>query len=187
MSAHFQKPVNRAGESGDTGRDQAYSLRVAVVPGDPDAIRELAALTGFFRPDEIEIAAELAAERLSRGPASGYEFLFAESAGQLIGFACFGPIACTVGSYDLYWIAVDPHWQRKGIGRRLIAEVESLVVRAGGRRIYVDTSGQPKYEPTRAFYERCGYTLPARLADFYAPGDDKVIYAKALAGLSDSG
>ncbi|MGH7286410.1 MAG: hypothetical protein ACREI8_00100, partial [Myxococcota bacterium] len=47
--------------------------------------------------------------------------------------------------------------------------------------VYVETSGRRDYEPTRAFYERAGYVAEARLADFYAPGDDKIVYVKALA------
>ena len=35
----------------------------------------------------------------------------------VVGYACYGPIACTVASYDLYWIAVDPQFQRHGIGQ----------------------------------------------------------------------
>jgi ribosomal protein S18 acetylase RimI-like enzyme len=46
--------------------------------------------------------------------------------------------------------------------------------------MYAETSGRPQYEPTRAFYERMGYQVAARLKDFYAPGDDKVIFARRL-------
>ena len=112
--------------------------------------------------------------------ASGYHFVFAESYDAVAGYACYGPIACTVGSFDLYWIAVDPRFQRHGIGRQLMAAVESRVADAGGQRIYIDTSGKPQYAPTRAFYERSGFHCDARLADFYAPGDDKLIYVKAV-------
>jgi ribosomal protein S18 acetylase RimI-like enzyme len=158
----------------------ACQLRDAVLAADRDAVEALVRRTGFFRPDEIEIAVELVEERLSRGPSSGYEFLFAELNGELVGYACYGPIACTIGSYDLFWIAVDPRLQRHGIGRKLVAGVESRVAAAGGRRIYIDTSGQAKYAPTRAFYERSGYEPAARLANFYAPGDDRVIYVRSV-------
>ena len=50
----------------------------------------------------------------------------------------------------------------------------------GARRVYVDTSSRSQYEPTRAFYLACGYAREAFLADFYAPGDGKVIFVKAL-------
>ena len=46
--------------------------------------------------------------------------------------------------------------------------------------MYLDTSGRAQYAPTRAFYERKGYRVAARLEDFFAPGDDKVIYVRTL-------
>jgi len=46
--------------------------------------------------------------------------------------------------------------------------------------IVVETSSRAAYAPTRAFYERRGYTQAARLPGYYAPGDDLVIYLKDL-------
>jgi len=47
-------------------------------------------------------------------------------------------------------------------------------------QVYADTSSRPQYEPTRAFYLSCGYVQEAFLADFYSPGDGKVIFVKPL-------
>jgi GNAT superfamily N-acetyltransferase len=157
------------------------TFRDVVSSRDRDVVRSIIERTGFFRPDEIAVAVELVDERLSRGEASGYRFVFAETeTGGVAGYACYGPIACTISSYDLYWIAVEPQFQTRGVGRRLMATVESRVAEAGGQRIYIDTSSKPQYEPTRAFYEKCGFRCDARLADFYAPGDDRVIYMKVV-------
>ena len=156
------------------------ALRDVVLPRDCEGVRAIVENTGFFRPDEVAIAVELVEERLARGAASGYHFIFAELGDELAGYACYGPIACTVGSYDLYWIAVAPSWQRHGIGRILVEAVESRVAAHGGTRIYIDTSSQAKYAPTRAFYERNGFHCVARLPDFYSPGDDRVIYVEVL-------
>jgi GNAT superfamily N-acetyltransferase len=155
-------------------------LREDVLSSDRESVRNIVASTGFFRPDEIEVAVELVDERLAKGIDSGYLFVFAEIASQIAGYACYGPIACTAASYDLYWIAVAPRWQRGGLGQKLMAEVEQLVVAAGGERIYIDTSGKPQYVPTCRFYERCGYQIAAQLPDFYALGDDRLIYVKAI-------
>ena len=151
-----------------------------VRPDDRQAVRALVESTEFFRADEIDIAVELVDERLARGSASGYEFIFAELDTALAGYACYGPIPCTTASFDLYWIAVDPRHQRHGVGRALMAAVESRVAALGGQRIYIDTSGKEQYAPTRAFYERNGFSCEARLQDFYAPGDDRVIYVKIV-------
>jgi GNAT superfamily N-acetyltransferase len=147
---------------------------------DVQAVRSIVASSGFFAPHEIDIAVELVEERLARGVASGYHFVFADMDGCPIGYACYGPIGCTVGSFDLYWIAVQAASRGHGLGRRLLREVERRVTLAGGRRLYIETSSRTQYEPTRRFYERCGYKAEARLDDFYSPGDAKVIYVKPV-------
>jgi ribosomal protein S18 acetylase RimI-like enzyme len=163
-----------------------YRLRDDVSPSDVQAVRRIVERTGYFRDDEVQIAVELVEERLARGPNSGYHFIFADCGDEIAGYACYGPIACTIGSYDLFWIAVEPQFQGQGIGQTLMLAVESRIVAAGGRGIYIDTSGREQYAPTRAFYERCGYQREARLKDFYSPGDDRVIYVKTLSGPTES-
>jgi ribosomal protein S18 acetylase RimI-like enzyme len=154
--------------------------RGTVRPGDVEAVGALARATGFFSEEEAAIAEELVAERLAKGEASGYHFVFAETAGRLAGYACFGPIPGSVHSFDLYWIVVAPAAQGRGLGRTLLAETERRMRQSGARRIYADTSSRPQYEPTRRFYEACGYRREALLEDFYAPGDGKVIFGKTL-------
>ena len=156
------------------------SFRDHVLPGDAEAVRNMVAATGYFNDSEVEVAMELVLERLKLGPASGYFFVFAESGSSIVGYACYGPIACTLASHDLYWIAVDPQAQRAGIGSSLLKEVESRVTASGGRAIYIDTSNKPQYASTRGFYLRNAYRQAALLEDFYAPGDDKVIYVKKM-------
>jgi len=146
-------------------------------PGDRDAIRAVVASTGFFHDFEIDVAVELVDERLAKGEASGYFFVFADAPdGELLGYSCYGPIACTEGSYDLFWIAVQASQRGKGLGRRLMAETATRIRERGGRHIYIETSGRDQYAPTRAFYERCGCTLVATLPDFYAVNDPKLVY-----------
>jgi GNAT superfamily N-acetyltransferase len=156
------------------------NLRHEIVAADPDRIRELVRLTGFFHAEEEAIAEELAIERLGKGEESGYHFILAESGGGLAGYACYGPIPCTRGSYDLYWIAVHPEHQGQGLGSLLLHKVEERIRTFGGRRIYADTSQRAQYQPTRAFYQRCGFCLETVLTDFYDEGDGKAIYYKVL-------
>jgi GNAT superfamily N-acetyltransferase len=133
--------------------------------------------TGVFSPVEAEVAVELVEDRLKRGARSDYAFVFAELDGRTVGYTCYGPIALTASSYDLYWIAVDEACQGRKIGRLLMEKTESLIHAAGGRQIYIETSSRPAYVATRGFYLRCGYQEEAVLKDFYAPGDGKVIYS----------
>ncbi|RJP94675.1 MAG: GNAT family N-acetyltransferase [Desulfobacteraceae bacterium] len=136
--------------------------------------------TGFFQSYEVDVAVELVEDRLARGTASDYSFVFLEKQGCLAGYACYGPIPCTVSSFDLYWIAVHPDFQRQGLGRMINDEIERLIQTAGGTRIYIETSQSSAYEPTRSFYKSLGYLPAAVLEDFYAPGDAKGIYCKKL-------
>lgn len=154
--------------------------RSAVTEADIAKVRALVVATGFFTPEEEDIAAELVEERLQRGAASGYEFVLAEQDGRLAGYACFGPIAGTQSSFDLFWIAVDPGRQGSGIGRAVLAKAEDAMRAMGATRHYAETSSTKRYAPTRAFYVRAGLREVANIADFYSPGDGKVVYERVL-------
>ncbi len=158
----------------------AITLRYEVVPSDAHAVGELVAATGFFNEAEVAIAVELVQERLKRGNASGYHFVLAQAAGEVVGYTCYGPIDGTQSSFDLFWIAIHPGHQGHGLGRLLTDESARLIRAGGGRRMYAETSGRAQYEPTRAFYHGLGFNREAELADFYAPGDAKVFFVKEV-------
>ena len=103
----------------------------------------------------------------------------AEIDGRLVGWICWGPTPCTLGTYDLYWMAVDPVVHATGIGTALLREMEGRLA-GSARLIVVETAGRPDYRPTRSFYEARGYRRAAVIPDFYAPGDDQVVYVKTL-------
>jgi len=155
-------------------------FRDQVTPGDVQAIAGLVRATGYFNDEEIAIAAELAAERLEKGPASGYEFLFADEDGRVVGYSCYGLVPCSSVSWDLYWIAVHPGQQGGGLGRRLLRETERRVRESGGLALYAETSGKAQYASTRGFYEKSGYDTAGVFEDFYAPGDAKYTYCRRL-------
>jgi ribosomal protein S18 acetylase RimI-like enzyme len=155
-------------------------LRREVLPGDQGLVKAIVTSTGFFREDEVLVAAELVEERLEKGASSGYEFLFAEMDGKTLAYSCFGLIPCTLHSYDLYWIATHRDYMNRGIGKYLLQESEKAIFSQGGQGIYVETSSKEQYAPTRAFYEKNQYLLQARFENFYAPGDDKLVYVKTI-------
>ena len=97
-----------------------------------------------------------------------------------MGYTCYGHIPGTLHGFDLYWIAVDPTRQGNGYGAALLAFTERRVLASGGQQLYVETSSIPLYAPTRAFYDHHGFILEGRLADYYAPLDDKMLYVKRL-------
>jgi acetoin utilization deacetylase AcuC-like enzyme/GNAT superfamily N-acetyltransferase len=182
--------ARRAGRAGlaakiaRNGRSKPTGLvwREAVRAEDIESVRMLVAGTAMFSAEEIDIAAELVMERIEKGRASGYEFVLVEEGGKLAGYACYGLIPGSETSYDLYWIAVNADRQGQGLGRKILARTEDAMRRIGARHIYVDTSSSEKYAPTRGFYLGTGYTVAAEFADFYRPGDGKVIFVKDLQG-----
>jgi D-alanine-D-alanine ligase len=134
--------------------------------------------TKFFRANEMVIAAEVYDAAAKQGPHGDYQSFVAKVGGKAVGWVCYGETPCTLGTYDVYWLAVDPKCQGLGIGKKLMEFAEAGTKSAGGRIIIVETSGSERYLPTRAFYLKIGYKEAARVDDFYAPGDAKIIYTK---------
>jgi GNAT superfamily N-acetyltransferase len=148
---------------------------------DGPQIHSITANTTVFNQVEVECVDELWQDYLVQGPEkSGYYFLVAKESDRVLGYTCYGPRSLTSGTYDLYWIAVDPTIRRGGVGRALLAATEQAVRDLGGRLLVLETSGLPIYVPTRNFYLATGYTLEATLKDFYREGDDLVIFTKHL-------
>lgn len=176
--------------------------------GDRGRIEAMVRATGLFREEEVGIALEvfdgsiLGADRAEEaeraegqvsknasqsGPSassassasSAYASIGAYDNDVLIGWIAFGRRPCTDGTYDCYWIVVDPARHRAGIGTLLIEAMESRLG-SMARLIVAETSGRSDYAPTRAFYERVGYRAQSRIPDFYSDGDDLVVFVKYL-------
>jgi ribosomal protein S18 acetylase RimI-like enzyme len=156
-----------------------------LVAEDRDAVRAIVERAGNFTADEVATALELVDERLADGESSGY-LVYVLTSGNAVssrveGYVCFGPTPLTEGTYDLYWIAVDPDCQGRGYGQRLLEFAEDEMRRRGGRLLLIETSSQETYGSTIRFYQRAGYELAARIRDFYRIGDDKLVFAKTVA------
>jgi len=149
-------------------------------PSDRAAVEEVLTTTGFFNAAEMHVAMELVEERIAEGPDSHYRFLVAKDGGITVGYACWGPILGTESSVDLYWIAVHPRCQGKGVGKALLLAAEQWIREEGKLRVYIETSSRAQYQPTRVFYLATGYAVDAVLDDFYSPGDGKFIFVKVL-------
>jgi ribosomal protein S18 acetylase RimI-like enzyme len=158
----------------------AVGFRTTVTEADIEVVRRITDSTGFFYPEEVDVAVELVEDRVAKGMKCGYHFLFAEADGRAVGYTTFGPIACTRESWDLYWIVVAGDYRGKGLGTALLEKTETSIAALGGSHVYIETSARPLYTPTRAFYIARGYTQVAELEDFYAPGDAKAMYLKVL-------
>ena len=147
---------------------------------DEKAIRALLEATAVFRKEEILVAMELLDHAFKTPGQKDYNFFVAQARDKVAGYVCWGPTPGTRGTFDLYWIATDPALQGKGVGSRLMAAAENEMSLCGGRLCVVETSGLASYEKTRRFYLQSGYSLAAKVADYYAPKDDLCIFTKRL-------
>jgi GNAT superfamily N-acetyltransferase len=84
---------------------------------DRGRIEEISRAVGLFRDDEVAVALEVF-DAAAAGSAD-YTALGAEHDGRLAGWICWGPTPCTLGTFDLYWMAVDPALHGAGIGTLL--------------------------------------------------------------------
>jgi ribosomal protein S18 acetylase RimI-like enzyme len=168
--------TERGGEVAAVVADRAIR---PLCPSDRLRVLVMTRATGLFWDYEIPIALEVFDDATGGNPSGttdpDYESAGVELDGTLMGWAVWGPRPGDAGTFDLYWIVVDPAVQGRGVGSELMAEMRR---RIGGRaaRVVVETSGREDYGQTRAFYRRHGYQEVGRVGDFYGPGDDQVVF-----------
>jgi ribosomal protein S18 acetylase RimI-like enzyme len=151
------------------------------LPTDGPSILGISSRVGIFNPTELDCVRELWNASLDSGEDSGYVFLVLRHYDGLAqGYACFGPHPLTEGAYDLYWIAVDPAAQGQGVGHALLSRVETEVEQRGGYLILIETSDSAVYASARGLYASLGFRLEATIYDFYARGDNLLIFSKNI-------
>jgi ribosomal protein S18 acetylase RimI-like enzyme len=150
-----------------------------MVPSHRATVYEILQLTDMFTLPEINVAMELIDVYLFNKEQKDYLIYVAIGQGnEVVGYICYGPTPATEGTFDIYWIAVSPAIQKRGIGRELLVFAENEIQKYRGRMIIIETSSQQKYFATQQFYQKNGYIIEARIKDFYRSGDDKLIFIK---------
>jgi ribosomal protein S18 acetylase RimI-like enzyme len=158
-------------------------LRLAA-PADTPTLVALGVATGLFQPEEADLLLravldDMHAGRLGEGHLA---YVWADGpAAPPAGWVYFSPEAKADGVWELWWIGVDPTRQGQGIGDDSLRFVEDRVRDAGGRLLLISTSSLPLLERTRRFYAKRGYAECGRIPDYYADGDDKVVFVKRVA------
>ncbi len=147
---------------------------------DKPSLMQILHNTQEFKPSEVIVAEELIDCYLGDATGATYPTLVAEMNSEIVGYICMGPTPLTEGTWDIYWMTVALDKQGKGIGSVLLKSAEDKIQKAKGRLIFIETSSKPDYEKTRMFHRSRGYEVVCQVADFYAPGDDKVIFRKRL-------
>jgi GNAT superfamily N-acetyltransferase len=93
------------------------------LPSERDAIAQVTQAAGVFHAHELTTPLELFDGYVHDPVVSGYSFLSARDDGRVVGYACYGPTPLTEGTFDLYWIVVEPAAQGQGIGRAVFERV----------------------------------------------------------------
>jgi ribosomal protein S18 acetylase RimI-like enzyme len=154
---------------------------------DRDELKRILEDTHHFNDDEIKVAIELIDVYLNDAKQTDYIIYVSETDGSTTGYICYGKRPLTEGTYDLYWIAVDPNIHGKGLGSRLVKHMEEDLMKSGAKLILIETSGKPEYENERRFYTKNGYEVQTIIKDFYRTADDLYIYRKYLRKKAFSG
>lgn len=107
-------------------------------------------------------------------------WLTCEANGKAIGFCYAAPEELAEGTWNMLAIAVLPTRQGKGNGGAIARHLEAELKERGQRILIADTSSADEFAKTREFYRKNGYTEEARIRDFWAAGDDKIVFWKSL-------
>ncbi|MEO1398769.1 MAG: GNAT family N-acetyltransferase [Pseudomonadota bacterium] len=142
---------------------------------DTPAIQSIVDQTGLFPADLVpDLLDPFLTEQTT-------EFWRTARIGQeIVGFAYIVPEMLAEGTWTLTAIAIALAHQRSGTGSVLLNAVENHLRTLHQRILLVDTSSTEDFEMARGFYIRNGYNEEARIRDFWAEGDDKVVFRKAL-------
>jgi ribosomal protein S18 acetylase RimI-like enzyme len=154
------------------------NLRTKLKSDDVEPLRQLLRDTGVFTSEEVDVGVELA--ELTLAGEDGYHWVMAEDDGKLLGVICYGSVPLTEGTWDLYWILRSPGASSRGVAAQLLKTCEEDLRRNQARLLVLNTSSTPPYKPARDYYIRNGFTLAARLPEYYRPGDDLCIYTKRI-------
>ena len=147
----------------------------AVTPDDLPALKKVIDDNELFPSSLLD---DMLAGYSAKDEASGY-CLTCDSGGA-VAVAYYVPERMTVGTWNALLLAVRPDYQGQGLGTTLTRRTEQTLKERGERVLLVETSGLDDFERTRHFYRKNGYEEEARIRGFYAEGEDKIVFRKAL-------
>ena len=146
---------------------------------DKTDLMALAEAIGLFEANELDEMSGMLSEYFDGNLGSDH-FWIADDDSGIQGAAYYAPEVLAGGTWNLYFIGVQPNCQGKGRGTLLLRYVEQHLKERGERLLLVETSGLDSFEQTRTFYRKNGYEQEARIRDYYKAGEDKIIFRKAL-------
>lgn len=139
---------------------------------------DIAASSPAFKPSEINILSEVIDDYIKK-PDDDYIIIDEMIDNKEAGFVVFGSASLTDYAWDIYWLAVDKAYQRKGLGKKLIKSTVDYALKKADKAILrIEASGRATNEKVLAFYQALGFIEGGRIPDFYSDKDDLVIYYK---------
>ena len=145
---------------------------------DAKAILGIAKESGQFDSDGLAHVQDTLEQHLA---GNGEGIWLTADDGEPVGVAYCGPEPVAAGTWNLLmlWTRSDRHG--KGHGASLVKQVEHELHSRAARLLIVETSGLPAFAPARSFYAKCGFVHEASIKNFFATGDDKLVFTKSLA------
>jgi len=162
------------------GDAKDFTLRPEISANDRNKIYSLLSSEGFFTPREIAYGMNLFDRRFREGDTSDFRFMMMEQGAALLGYGCYGLLPLCNRRYHIYWLAVGHRHKKQGIGTMLEEAIAADIRHLGGDKIYAEHSNRGDINPEKTFYNRCGYHLVATIPDYYADGDDMLLFEKNL-------
>jgi ribosomal protein S18 acetylase RimI-like enzyme len=151
-----------------------------ISPADTPMLLDIVRATNTFRAVEIKALQDVLHDFHAGEHRKGHRAVILERDGEPIAFAYYAPEEITDRTWYLWWIAVSPTTQARGIGGELLRYVEDDIVRANARMLLIPTS--TTYESAPKFYRKHRYEQSAMIADYYSDGDHMVIFRKRFDG-----
>lgn len=159
-----------------------HTIRAATL-ADRAQVQAIAIDTGLFAAEDWpDIEAIMSSSVL--GDLEDHVWVVLADGAEVVGAAYYAPEPFSYRMWNLYFLGVSPGHQGSGIGAALVAHVEGAVRAQDGRVLIIETSSDDSFASTRQFYAALGYDEEARIREFYAPGDHKVVFWKALISLA---
>ncbi|MEP8455319.1 GNAT family N-acetyltransferase (plasmid) [Enterobacter bugandensis] len=108
------------------------------------------------------------------------ELWFSAEQEGLAGIAYCAPEVMTNNVWNLLMLWISPSHQRQGVGQALINKIEGELRHKNARLLLVETSSQIEFSAARAFYSKQGFINEARIGNYYATNEDKLIFTKNM-------